>query len=36
MTRAHRAAHVWLWLAVGGLTGAAFAVWLLFRVRGDL
>jgi hypothetical protein len=34
MTRDHRRAHVWLWLAVSLSVGLAFAVWLIARRGG--
>jgi hypothetical protein len=35
MTRLHRAAHVWLWLAVVAAVGCAFAVWFATQPRGE-
>jgi len=34
MTRQHRIAHVWLWVAAAAFVGSAFALWLT-QLRGE-
>ncbi|AMV27406.1 hypothetical protein VT84_23605 [Gemmata sp. SH-PL17] len=35
MTRFHRRAHVWAWVAVTASVGSAFAIWFMLQVRGE-